>query len=347
MDLLTILSIILASQIGATSLVTSRVISKKNRKIETYFNDLNFDIEAAPILKQIPNNQKIDSPEIMKFIDAMSECEHFNKNKLPYDLQQITINGINPILYRLKNFHLGGHFEPDKNHIEYANIPEIKELIINHELLHASTYFETENVKICGLQQIRGDKEIAESLDEAMDMYVLKKYFNQSCQNAYKTETILFDKITEIIPLDFLEKCYFGMDLLGLVKYLENYDDKTNIIRLIRSFDFVHEHGIYSAIFKDKQFNETIVFISKSLVKWYTNSNYQRALNTNTNEDEYLNQVAEYIDSIRFHYKFFWKDFEALNNEILNDSINESDIPLDIKMKVLNKTLKKPKSSEN
>ncbi|MCM1371098.1 MAG: hypothetical protein NC181_04355 [Clostridium sp.] len=341
MDLLIVLYFILAGEIGVVSIGTSKMILRKNKNIEGYFNDNDFNIEVAPNLNNFTDIEKIDGLEIQNFVAKISKCPHFNKNKLLNDLQSITINGINPILYFLKNQQLGGNFTPTKNHIEYANVSKLKELIINHELLHLSAYFKSEKVTFCGLRQIRDNKEIGVGMDEAMDMHLLKKYFNQSNENAYGVETVLFDRFTKITPLDILEKYYFEMNLLGLINHLENYDDKLNIIKFIRSFDFMFEHGEYAAMFKDRQFNETILFITQCLIKWYALSNYQKTIDNQKDEDKYLNQTAEYIKSLDFHYRLLWKDFAALNNEILNTSIKESDISLGTKTKLLEKVLKK------
>lgn len=271
----------------------------------------------------------------------MLDCPHFNKSKLLNDLLSVTINGTNPILYFLKHLSLGGDFDPSKMCIEYANISKLKEMIINHELLHLSTYFESEEVTYSGFRQIRNGKVIGVSIDEAMDMHLLQKYFNQGTENAYGIETLLFDRFTKIVPFDILEKHYFDMNLLGVVNLLENYDDQLNIIKFIRSFDFMIEHGSYSAMFKDEQFNETILFISQCLIKWFIFSSYQNSINNQKDEDEYLNQITEYTKSLDFHYKLFWKEFAALNSDILNSAINESDIPLNTKIKLSEKVLKK------
>lgn len=341
MELLTILQLVLAGELGVVSIQTLKTILKKNNDIEKYFSDCDFIIEGAPDLNKLPNIDIIDIPEVHDFIAKISTCPYFSKNKLLNDLQNTTINGINPILYFFKHQKIGGNFNYTKNRIEYANILKLKEIIINHELLHLSTFFRSDKVIFAGLRQIRDNKIIGIGIDEAINMHLLKKYFNQSNENAYGVETILFDRFTKIISLEILEKYYFEMNLLGLINCLENYDDKLNIIKFIHSFDFVCQHSVDAAMFKEKQFNEIILFISQCLIKWNTTASYQKTIDNQKDKDEYLNQIIEYIESLNFNYEILWKHFAALNNEILNTSIKESDIPLDIKTKLLEKVLKK------
>ena len=112
-----------------------------------------------------------------------------------------------------------------------------------HELLHmSSTIIDKENnIAFSGFSQIGKNIPIGVALDDGYTELLLYRMFDLNKEHiAYKYEVIISNLIEQIINQDKMSNLYFNANLYELVKELEKYNTKENIIKFLEDLDSVY-----------------------------------------------------------------------------------------------------------
>jgi len=221
-------------------------------------------------------------------------------------------------LFILMLLSLGGAYNPEKNLITVNKI--FKEDCIDHELLHcASTYYDKEKkFAYVGFAQLdyKNKKSIGKALNEGYTSLLVNRYFpyvDVIESDAYQIAQLFAKQTEKIVGQKNMEEAYFKADLNKLIKELEQYDTRKNIISVIKSLDFILKYlrtkkdlFIY---YKTKKYvkkclNISLKNIQCHLIKWYTKK-LQNDLNNNL------------ITKLEFEYKLIDYCYKTYEDEML------------------------------
>ena len=176
---------------------------------------------------------------------------------------------------------------------KYLNVP-IEEYIaiVCHELLHMSSSIidKEKRISFSGFSQIRDNDEIGIALDDAYTEILAYRYFNLNPDYmSYDYEIIITTLIENIIGKDKMTNLYFGANLYDLVKELEKYNSRNNIIKFLDDID-----SIYALCDQKGNYKKYIIYyhneISNFIVKTYQNKlNYDLTNKIITREEYNVN----------------------------------------------------------
>lgn len=121
-----------------------------------------------------------------------------------------------------------GSYNPRTNIIKY-----IKEECLGHELLHvASANVVDENEVQVGFSVNKGKKRIGNAINEGYTDHLNDKYFNNHAK-AYNCIRKIASYTEELVGEENMKKAYFNNDLLSLIRYLEKYMTREEVIKFI------------------------------------------------------------------------------------------------------------------
>lgn len=190
----------------------------------------------------------------------------------------------------------------DKNILgKYVGV-EIEEYIVNlyHELLHmSSTVLDREkNMVFSGFSQI-GKVGIGIALDDAYTEILLYRYFNLDKEYmSYKYEVIITTLIEDIIGKDKMTDLYFKADLYGLVKKLETYNTKENIIEFIENLD-----SIYVLFDHSKRYRNDIIYYHNKIAQFLVDTYLNKLKEKGLLKSEYNDKLDKYLNSIHLAFE--------------------------------------------
>lgn len=190
----------------------------------------------------------------------------------------------------------------DKNILgKYVGV-EIEEYIVNlyHELLHmSSTVLDREkNIVFSGFSQI-GKVGIGIALDDAYTEILLYRYFNLDKEYmSYKYEVIITTLIEDIIGKDKMTNLYFKADLYELVKKLETYNTKENIIEFIENLD-----SIYVLCDHSKRYRNDIIYYHNKIAQFLVDTYLNKLKEKGLLKSEYNDKLDKYLNSIHLAFE--------------------------------------------
>lgn len=136
-----------------------------------------------------------------------------------------------------------GSYSPKNNIIKYSLISSL-----GHEFLHlASTYYDSEgNISYSGFCQRKDNFIIGRGLNEGYTELLASRIYNKNNKvESYKLEV----QIAKLLELFFdnpkeMENFYFNHDLLGFVKYMQQFASTKEITHLLLEIDNIHNHSM-------------------------------------------------------------------------------------------------------
>ncbi len=202
--------------------------------------------ERTIILDEEPTNPIINNPFLETFYNTM--IKNFKKEDLAlldYNMKTLDIN-YSSLIFENYSTHakIKGLYNSEHNIIK-VNKDYLDESIY-HEFLHmASTFFTKDKIDHSGLSQTRVTKDnfinIGHILNEGYTEVLNKRYFqDESYTSVYPFESFISELIEEIIGKRKMEKMYLSANLNGFINELSKYDDKENIIDLLKSIDILY-----------------------------------------------------------------------------------------------------------
>ena len=201
----------------------------------------------------------------------------------------------------------GGNYTPSKNLIKVNKF--IKQEIINHELLHsASTYYNKKKDFACvGFCHIdyKNKKYMGIALNEGYTELLKCRYFGFSpfCADSYNISKLFAEQIEKIVGQEKMQEAYFKADLNLLVKELEQYDTRENIISVIKSLDFILNYFVsikdLLLIYRIREYkknclSDSLENIQYHLIKWYTKKLQKDLDNKLINKREFKYELIDY-----------------------------------------------------
>ncbi|MBR6690122.1 MAG: hypothetical protein IKL65_02195 [Bacilli bacterium] len=211
---------------------------------------------------------------------------------------KVKIKYIAPEILLLK--FVSGKYLFQKNKIEI--IKYFKEGTTKHEFFHmASTFYHKEAMlAFSGFEQINYLKKeiVGLGLNEGYTELLTDRYFNEQAEYvSYSYDVCKFfaEKLEEIVGKKEMEKFYLNADLLGLCKYLTNFDELEHIMSFIVYLDYLVKHA---SLHNPKKFKNCYELIECYLAKWYI-SKKQQELDKNIIDKETFDiEIKNYVNSL-------------------------------------------------
>lgn len=254
--------------------------------------------------------------DILKFKNTLEQ--NINNNYLNNMYNNFKTIKAKKDLFILLLLGMGGFYVPKRNSITLNEI--VKDEVIDHELLHASSSYYDEEKKLAyiGFAQINynNNKNIGKSLNEGYTSLLVNRYFPRGdieLSDSYKICRLFAAQIEKIIGQEKMEEAYFKADLNMLINELEKYDRRENIISVINSLDFILLHLkdkknlLLNCVSKRYAKNCLIISLDNiqcHLIKWYTKK-LQKDLDNNL------------ITNSEFEYEIMGYTGKIYENEIL------------------------------
>ena len=320
MDALTITKLILEiigswiivmtpSALGAHIAVS--ILEKKDLKKISEYNGC--------LIKECPFIDAISTLEIKKELDEkkleilLSLLEKLSNYTSKENLKTVYQN-LKTLKLQRKPFFaivgIAGLYTYDKNKIEYS-----KKSSLSHEFLHcASSYYDTETkIKYSGFHQVFDGISIGKALNEGYTEILTSRIYNKNKITSYKLETNMV-KLLELFFEDpkELEKLYFNHDLLGFVKYMEQFASRDEIINIILKMDKVNTY--LSADFLNPFVPLQTIEIKFELYKWFIAHNKDKEKLEKFKSIMYENKVTGLI--LNNKIKLYRENPYTMNKEI-------------------------------
>lgn len=175
-----------------------------------------------------------------------------------------------------------------------------------HELLHmSSTIIDNENkISYSGFYQTTkcDNKEIGIALDDAYTEILLSRLFKINEKYlSYEYEISITRIIEEIITKDKMINLYFTANLYDLIRILEEYNSRENIINFILELDKIYLLEEYP-----KKNKSEIIRCHHKILNFitdiYFNKLKQDILLNNLTIEEYIGKVNKYLSTVNNQY---------------------------------------------
>lgn len=200
-----------------------------------------------------------------------------------------------------------GMYDSDTNSItlEYYDdkaIPINIKSTLSHELLHMASTRNTQVGTITGLEI---PNLLGENFNEGCTEYFTAKYFTKEDYTISEDSRILIVKgIENIVGRETLEECYFEANFGKLIKALEPYSDKDNLLKLFYTIDHI-----------DDPFSSRKNY--RSIIQEIARMNHRRLVQLKAegkmSQEEYDIEHAIKVDEYRY-YQIWSEDTEVLKD---------------------------------
>ena len=194
---------------------------------------------------------------------------------------------------------ISGRYILTKNKIIILN--KLKNNSSNHEFFHmASSFYDKKNkIGFCGFLQLIYLKKqaLGLGLTEGYTELLTRRYFsNEKIYSSYSYEICMFfsEQLEKIVGKDKMETYYLNADLLGLYKYLLNFDNGSNIVTLIGLLDNLIKNVSKK---NSTKFERHFELVECYLLKLFINKKQKELDNNIINEETFNNETKEYIAS--------------------------------------------------
>ena len=136
-----------------------------------------------------------------------------------------------------------------------------------------------------------------------------------------------------------MESLYLNADLDGLIKELEKYINKEEIMEFIYDMDYIYKHLKENKIlFLNKKISNTLNRINLFIVKVYLKKTYQQYLQNIISYEELIKKSSNFIYSIATLLTIGKNNFQIFSQEDLklccDFAFENNDITFDYKEKV-------------
>lgn len=224
-----------------------------------------------------------------------TDLSFFNNN-----LQTIKINDMNYFEEQIYKYKYGAFYQPWKNIIKLSS-SDVYRYNDCHEMLHAasSTIRESDKRAFSGFSQTSasGKKYIGNGINEGYTEILRMRLFPPLFLGTYQVEQHIVSHLEKIVGVEQMEKMYMKADLFGLVNYLKQYMDETDVIKFIKDVDFINANNLTNT--KKIKLNELkLKDIYTFLINCYMKKLNADFLNKGINEDEYAQKISEYISTL-------------------------------------------------
>ncbi|MDO4962556.1 MAG: hypothetical protein Q4E75_00415 [bacterium] len=291
-------------------------------------NELKLDYEDVPKVKamfSISDKKRLKencemSDEILNFRKIlMKNIDYKNLNLFNKNLKTLKAKQCMVFPENFLGIPLSGGYYFHKNEIRIKYL--VKDVVLNHELLHmASTYYnKNKKMVFSGFSQnnLKTGERIGDALNEGYTELLNKRMFNVNTDpiTAYKICTIIAENLEIIVGKKDMEKFYFNADLNSLIKTLEKYDERKNIIDFLSSIDYILNYyeyaygNIFKKVPKVKNLVDTqMEKVKLYLKKWYITKNINNYVNDGfcesidncelLKEKDYFKEKKEFFKSL-------------------------------------------------
>lgn len=218
-----------------------------------------------------------------------SKINNISKSKIGTKKQEILI----PYIEKLKNYIKEGDLKIVYNNLYNLNIKYDPKLVasgcagkyiieenkllytnkssVGHEFLHmASAMYDADNnIKLCGFYQEKDGAAIAEGITEGYTELLASRLYNKNGKvDVYKQAS----KICEILEFFFddpkdMAHLYFNCNLPGLIKHLEEYSTRKEVIKLIMDIDSIVN---YETAFANPYSLAKSIEVQLKLYNWFS-----------------------------------------------------------------------------
>ena len=281
-----------------------------------------------------------------KFLNIMNK--NFSQEDLKILFCNIKTLKISTSDFKFENFFsqtaTTGAYSVNKNAI-ILDETEYKDTIY-HELLHmASSYFE-DGMFYSGFQRYGISSQmkiinIGIGIDECYTELLNRRYFvkDKDITASYKYQIFITSKLEEIIEKKRMESLYLTADLDGLIKELEKYINKEEIMEFIYDMDYIYKHLKENKIlFLNKKISNTLNRINLFIVKVYLKKTYQQYLQNIISYEELIKKSSNFIYSIATLLTIGKNNFQIFSQEDLKlccaFAFENNNITFDYKEKV-------------
>lgn len=163
-----------------------------------------------------------------------------------------------------------GYYDFITNEISYR-----KDKILGHEFLHmASTVYNQKNdVDFCGFSQSDAKNIIGTGLNEGYTELLNSRIYGVPLNEICYSDQVRIARMLELFFDDEKEMThlYFSCDLLGVIRQLEKYAPREEIIKLIIEFDDFNVYSNYNGISLSRIMSSIkISRIYKKIYKWFS-----------------------------------------------------------------------------
>lgn len=232
---------------------------------------------------------------VNNFINIMeSNLSKDNKYIMYHNLKTFTFSNYDEanILTKLLT-HLGicGNYNYRKNNI-FVNDNNISvekySLIIYHELLHMSSYCKSNNNTYVGFR----NNFIGNAINEGYTQLLTERYFNNGNRYlicSYNYYVNIAKIIEDIVGKEMMTDLYFNADLNGLIKELNNYAKKDDIIDFLLNLDTKFRFDFRLSYFLNNNNSFLINNINNFLINTYIN----KLIINNAQKDIITNSIIE------------------------------------------------------
>lgn len=143
---------------------------------------------------------------------------------------------------RLRNLNTLATYSVNKNKITNYENKELEKLhVILHELFHMASSVKSLFSTFCGFRKAIAGFEVGRGLNEGYTEYLTAKYFPRyQALDSYQELQMVAFGFENLIGSKKMEALYFKNDLEGLMKELEPYATREEILTLLIKTDRIH-----------------------------------------------------------------------------------------------------------
>ena len=150
-------------------------------------------------------------------------------------------------LIKLLSMKTGGNYKGSNNTMEiYASKHHDIEDVLslkNHELLHLATTRKKGNIRMCGFKLYDNETllEIGRGLNEGYTEWINCRYVSLYNSGSYYYLQSIAGEVEKLVGQKKMQQFYFSNDLDGLIKSLEQYTTREEVINLIQKLDKIYK----------------------------------------------------------------------------------------------------------
>ena len=270
--------------------------------IKRKLNPKHIEIKTFPksMIEKISSNKK-EIPKDSKYNEIIVHFYKTIKEKLPYvnlEIYNLNIKSLKfSIVPRIKKKNSVANYNISKNKISLLENTNHKK--ITHEMLHASSELKIGNSVFGGFSQFHEDmpfRLFGDGLNEGYTTLLDCRYFDgHNYSSTYEVLSIISHILELIVGKEKMEKLYFEADLYSLIKSLQKYNSRSNIIKFINDVDILL-YCINNTLTEKYYCKKSLQTISKFLIKTYSTKVLNLKHNGKISEKEMWNRISNLID---------------------------------------------------
>lgn len=247
-------------------------------------------------MKSQDNKSKEINDILVNFIKVMEEnfpeeyLENMYNNLLTLKILPKKDNFIDNFI----SLYVLGRYYYNKNKIKLYT--ENVDCVLNHELLHMSSFS-------------KGNKLRFKGLDEAYTQFLANYYFHE---NTLSYHILFVECLDKIMGHNVLSKLYLSGNLIGVVNFLKKIASEEEIYCFIKNMNNLYNKSYYDFEKIQKYIDEVYDFI----VTLYARRQYKKFNNNEINNEECYYTIIFYADQLRKNIKSL---FESNKKYLEND----------------------------